>query len=367
MKKTYLIIAISRVLVEGCYTAPPYPPSSHVSVGVGYPGVNIGINFSTYPDLVQIPGYPVYYGPRVDSNYFFYDGLYWVFLGDDWYASSWYNGPWDRVDYYDVPAYVLRVPVRYYRQPPSYFRGWRADAPPRWGDHWGRDWEQRRSGWDRWDRGSVPVPAPLPTYQRNYSGDRYPRAVEQQHTIRSEYYRYQPREPVTQQYFKPRVQQEQQDQRQQDQRQQDQRQQDQRQQDQRQQDQRQQDQRQQDQRQQDQRQQDQRQQDQRQQDQRQQDQRQQDQRQQDQRQQDQRQQGQRQLDQRQKERQQAQQRQQQQKQQQDLEQKRAQPEAQGQDQKRKATQQEPNGKKGATQEELDRKKKEEDARDRYRQ
>jgi hypothetical protein len=246
MKKRYLMIAMSMALVQGCYTAPPYQPSSHVAVGVGYPGVNIGINFSTYPDLVRIPGYPVYYDPRVDSNYFFYDGLYWVLLGDNWYASSWYNGPWDRVGYYDVPAYVLRVPVRYYRQPPTYFRGWRADEPPRWGDHWGRDWEQRRSGWDRWDRGSAPAPAPLPTYQRNYSGDRYPRAVEQQHTIRSEYYRYQPREPVTQQYFKPRMQQQDQ-QRQQEQRQQEQRQQEQRQQEQRQQDQRQQEQRQQDQ------------------------------------------------------------------------------------------------------------------------
>jgi len=93
------------------------------------------------------------------------------------------------VDRYDVPLYVLRVPVRYCRQPPPYFRGWRADAPPRWGDHWGRDWEQRRSGWDRWDRRSAPAPAPLPTYQRNYSGDRYPREVEQQHSIQSEKYR----------------------------------------------------------------------------------------------------------------------------------------------------------------------------------
>ncbi len=159
-----------------------------------------------YPRLVRVPGYPVYYDPRVDSNYFFYDGLYWVFQGDNWYASSWYNGPWDMVGYYDVPAYVLRVPVRYYRQPPTYFRGWHADAPPRWGDHWGRDWEQRRSGWDQWDRRSAPAPAPLPSYQRDYSGDRYPRAVEQQHSIQSEKYRYQPREPVTQQYYQQRVQ-----------------------------------------------------------------------------------------------------------------------------------------------------------------
>ena len=383
MKKSYLLIAISMALVQGCYTAPPYQPSSRVS---GYPGVNIGISYSRYPDLVRIPGYPVYYAPRVDSNYFFYDGLYWVFQGDNWYASSWYNGPWDRVGYYDVPAYVLRVPVRYYRQPPPYFRGWRADAPPRWGDHWGRDWEQRRRGWDRWDRGSAPAAAPLPIYQRNYSGDRYPRAVEQQHTIRSEHYRYQPREPVTQQYFRPRVQQEQQrqqeqrlqEQRQQEQRQQEQRQHEQRQQEQRQHEQRQQEQRQHEQRQQEQRQQEQRQKElQRQQEQRQQEQRQQEQRQKElQRQQEQRQQGQRQQEQRQQEQRQNEQRQneqrqneqrqneqrQQEQQRQDLERQRSQPEPKGRARDRKAAPQDQIQKEKDAQEEYERKKKEDEER-----
>ena len=173
----------------------------NVGIGISVPGVSIGINMPAYPRLVRVPGYPVYYDPRVDSNYFFYDGLYWVFQGEDWYASSWYNGPWDYVEREYVPLYVLRVPVRYYRRPPPYFRGWHADAPPRWGDHWGRDWEQRRGGWDQWDRRTAPRPAPLPSYQRKYSGERYPREPEQQHTIRSDKYRYQPREPVTQQHY----------------------------------------------------------------------------------------------------------------------------------------------------------------------
>ena len=133
-----------------------------------------------------------------------------MYQGDNWYASSWYNGPWDFVERYEVPLFVLRVPVRYYRQPPVFFRGWRADAPPHWGDHWGRDWEQQRSGWDHWDHRSVPAPAPLPVYQRQYSGERYPRAVEQQHSIRSERYRYEPREDVTRERFQQRSQSDQQ-------------------------------------------------------------------------------------------------------------------------------------------------------------
>lgn len=196
----YLLVLLAMLL------CPAVPAQAQISVHIELPGIDIGINMPVYPRLVRVPGYPVYYDPQVNSNYFFYDGLYWVFQSDNWYASSWYNGPWELVEPYDVPLYLLRVPVRYYRHPPAYFHGWRADAPPRWGEHWGSDWERRRSGWDQWDRRSVPAPAPLPTYQRQYSGDRYPRAPEQQVTIRNRNYRYQPREAVTQQHFQRQVQ-----------------------------------------------------------------------------------------------------------------------------------------------------------------
>ena len=164
--------------------------------------VSISINFSLFPELVQVPDYPVYYAPRQNANYFFYDGLYWVLQDDEWYSSEWYNGPWWRTAPEYVPAYVLRIPVRYYRRPPAYFRGWGRDAPPRWGEHWGRDWEQRRSGWDKWDRRSAPKPAPLPTYQRQYKGDKYPR-LEQQQTVRDQKYRYQPRDAVVRDHVRP--------------------------------------------------------------------------------------------------------------------------------------------------------------------
>src|ERR1700675_3829445 len=176
------------------------PATAQVSIGIGFPNVSIGVNLRLYPELVQVPGYPVYYAPRLQSNYFFYDGMYWVYERDNWYASSWYNGPWGHVAPEVVPLFVLRVPVRYYRQPPVYFRGWRADSAPRWGEHWGHEWEQRRSGWDRWNRSSAPAPAKLPVYQRQYSGDRYPR-VEQQPALHSQNYRYQPRDAVVRQHY----------------------------------------------------------------------------------------------------------------------------------------------------------------------
>jgi hypothetical protein len=149
---------------------------------------------------VPVPGYPVYYAPQVNTNYFFYDGMYWVYQGDNWYASSWYNGPWGVVAPEAVPLFVLRVPVRYYRRPPAYFRGWQSDAPPRWGDHWGNSWEQSHRGWDNWNRSAAPVRAPLPVYQRQYSGNRYP-AVEQQQSYQSRNYQYQPHEAVVQQHY----------------------------------------------------------------------------------------------------------------------------------------------------------------------
>ncbi len=155
--------------------------------------VNVDINLSLFPDLVPVPGYPVYYAPRVDMNFFFYDGYYWLFEDDDWYVSDWYNGPWEYVDPDDVPVFVLRIPVRYYRRPPVYFRGWYMDAPPRWGHRWGNDWERQHPGWDRWDRRRAPAPAPLPNYQRNYPGDRYPRG-EERDEIRNRHYRYEPRD-----------------------------------------------------------------------------------------------------------------------------------------------------------------------------
>ncbi|MGO9832327.1 MAG: hypothetical protein ACLPJH_19545 [Myxococcaceae bacterium] len=164
--------------------------------------VSISISVDTYPTLVQVPGYPVYYDPQLNSNYFFYDGLYWVYAGDTWYASSWYNGPWQVIGPQSVPLFVLRVPVTYYRAPPAYFRGWQGDAPPRWGEHWGQGWEAQHAGWDRWDRQAVPPPAPLPVYQRQYVGASYPRAPAQQQALRAENYHYQPREVVAQQQYR---------------------------------------------------------------------------------------------------------------------------------------------------------------------
>lgn len=165
------------------------------------PYYDIGVDVPTYPDMQPVPDSPVYYAPGVDSNYFFYDGLYWDFADDQWYSSSWYNGPWEFVDPVFVPTYVLWVPIRFYHRPPAYFRAWNPGRPPRWGEHWGHDWQQRHNQIYRGASNARPAAAPLPRYQRSFSGANYPRAPQQQSTLHAQNYAYQPREQFVRQHY----------------------------------------------------------------------------------------------------------------------------------------------------------------------
>jgi hypothetical protein len=164
---------------------------------------DIDVDLPEYPEMVPVPDSPVYYAPNVDSNYFFYDGLYWDYYNDGWYSSAWYNGPWAFVDPIYVPTYVLWVPIRYYRRAPAYFRGWRNDRPPRWGERWGRDWQQRHNQVYAGHRAGA-ARAPLPDYQRSYNRDNYPRGAQQQGQLHSNGYAYQPRENVVRQQYENR-------------------------------------------------------------------------------------------------------------------------------------------------------------------
>jgi hypothetical protein len=184
-----LVLGLSMLLANGV--------SAHDNVSVG---VNVGFNLVGYPHLVPIPGYPVYYAPQVPADYFFYDGLYWVYAGGNWYESSWYNGPWMMVAPVYVPAFVLRVPVRYYRYAPPSFHHWHADAAPHWGEVWGPAWQAQRHDWDHWNH-HVPHRAPLPSYQHEYAGNRYPAASPEQYALRAQRYRYHPNDEMTQRHW----------------------------------------------------------------------------------------------------------------------------------------------------------------------
>lgn len=165
--------------------------------------VNISFVLVQYPTLQRIPGYPVYYAPGLHANYFFYDGLYWVYIDDAWYASPWYNGPWDLVAIDSVPLFILRVPVRYYGYPPTIFSQWVVNAPPRWDRVWGPGWARRHHNWQQWNRAAAPRPAPLPRYQARYTQENYPNDVQRRQLVR-QHYSYAPRDAQVRQRWQPR-------------------------------------------------------------------------------------------------------------------------------------------------------------------
>lgn len=140
-------------------------------------------SISSYPSLILIPGYPVYYDPAQQLNYFFYGGRYWVFYEDGWYYSSWYNGPWTPMAADLVPVFIWRIPLRYYHHRPAYFQGRSANEAPPWDQHWGAGWSRNHPDWQQWNRQSVPPASPLPDYQKQYGGNRYPHSLKQQSTL----------------------------------------------------------------------------------------------------------------------------------------------------------------------------------------
>ena len=164
---------------------------------------DIDVDLPQYPEMLPVPDSPVYYAPSVDSNYFYYDGQYWDYFNDRWYASPWYNGPWAYVDPVYVPTYVLWVPIRYYHKHPAHWHGWNVNGPPKWGQHWGNDWQARHN---EYYRGSPrnSARAPLPEYQRTYTRANYPRAVPQQSMLHSQHYTYRPQERIVQQHYTQR-------------------------------------------------------------------------------------------------------------------------------------------------------------------
>lgn len=172
-----------------------------VSIGFGIPSLQIGINLGAFPRLMAVPGYPVYYAPYLNMNYFFYDGLFWVYTDGRWYTSNWYNGPWDYVAPSNVPVFILRLPIRYYRRPPRTFQSWPSDRPPHWGLIWGREWERQRRGWNERRHEPSPHRAPIPLYQRRFPQNRYPRSQSQRRELEQRHYRYRPENPRTRQYY----------------------------------------------------------------------------------------------------------------------------------------------------------------------
>jgi hypothetical protein len=102
----------------------------HVGINIGVPPPPPPIVVETPPPLVVVPRTPVYYAPDVPYNFFYYEGLYYVFHDGYWFSATTSRGPWAYVRH--VPRPVLAVPVRYYKVPPGHAK---RHGPPPWAGH----------------------------------------------------------------------------------------------------------------------------------------------------------------------------------------------------------------------------------------
>jgi hypothetical protein len=122
--KTRTSVVAGFVAMIACVVVlPAVVAADNVSIGV-----NIGVPapppppmvFPAPPQLVIIPGSPVYYAPSASVNFFFHSGRYYTFHDGAWFFATKHNGPWAFIKPAHVPAPVLGVPVAYYKIPPGH-------------------------------------------------------------------------------------------------------------------------------------------------------------------------------------------------------------------------------------------------------
>jgi hypothetical protein len=177
------------------------PALAQVTVQIGVPDVRIDLGDSRVSAIRQGAELSRLLRTAGSRELLFYDGLYWVYRNGNWYASYWYNGPWGWSSPTPFRPMSCAFPCATTATVRSVFSStWRVDAPPRWVEVWGPEWEQRRSGWDRWNRSAAPAPA----HCRSISGSTPATGIRRSRNSRylqSRYYSFQPRDPVVRQYY----------------------------------------------------------------------------------------------------------------------------------------------------------------------
>jgi hypothetical protein len=96
-----------------------------INIGLGVPPIVL----TAPPQLVVVPGTPVYYAPNIQANLFFYKGRYYTVANGVWAMAPAYTGPWAVIQIGQVPAPVVAVPIEYYKIPPGQLK---KHGPPPW-------------------------------------------------------------------------------------------------------------------------------------------------------------------------------------------------------------------------------------------
>jgi hypothetical protein len=122
LSRVFMLAAAVAML---CLGASAMASDVKINIGLGVPPMVL----TAPPQLVVVPGTPVYYAPDVSANLFFYKGRYYTVANGVWAMAPAYNGSWAVIQIGQVPAPVVAVPVEYYKIPPGHLK---KHGPPPW-------------------------------------------------------------------------------------------------------------------------------------------------------------------------------------------------------------------------------------------
>lgn len=112
-------LSIVAFAAYGLSVSPVHAADVRVGVNIGVPAPPV-IVLPAPPQLVVVPGTPVYYAPSLSVNFFAYGGRYYTLHDGAWFVATKHGGPWTLVPVERVPRPVLGVPVAYYKVPPGH-------------------------------------------------------------------------------------------------------------------------------------------------------------------------------------------------------------------------------------------------------
>jgi hypothetical protein len=122
LRRVLMLAAAAALLFSG---ASATASDVKIHIGLGIPPMVL----TAPPQLVVVPGTPVYYAPDVSANLFFYKGRYYTVANGVWAMAPAYTGPWAVIQIGQVPTPVVAVPVEYYKIPPGQLK---KHGPPPW-------------------------------------------------------------------------------------------------------------------------------------------------------------------------------------------------------------------------------------------
>lgn len=139
------VTVLAGILIAGACLLQAGPAwADSLSIGVQTDSVSLGINIGGPPQVVVVPGTPVYHAPSVPYNYFVYHHRYYLFHEGMWLSAGQYNGPWTVIAQERVPQPILVVPVNYYKAPPGHWK--EKHGPPPWAHARGHDKKDHDKG-----------------------------------------------------------------------------------------------------------------------------------------------------------------------------------------------------------------------------